>query len=463
MDDQVRDTPCVEGRVRFENMTGRLALVVGVSVLSSLATLLAVGEIQVQFRVRGRGAETAERLSEAPQSMHVLSAVAPNASEYLPRPATFSPRSPPSAPATSERPRQLDHYSWVTTLNKGADREVRLFWNDVDLVEHIDHGFAKSCLAGRSILLIGDSLTRYQYLNLVHYLATGSWTSAHPRNEMEAEHNSWEDFYQTTAQRNLYEVCDCHRRNGAFRKGIAGTIVENRYFSWSNISITYIQYFSEKNGGVKLHDHEWLTAGCRSAANASCQSCAPGSCDQTAGPFIRLGDILGRGVLLQLVQRTKPSDIVLNVGIHDASWLGAHAATLGRISREVQAVVPTHNIRFHWKTTTYPTGRKPLVAAVKKKHPDEQRAAEMLVRDYDWKVFDLWDLTRTLHSTMQPQQKIGSMYSDSFHFRPWVYAHLNGAFLLHMCENIPSAGSRTYLQQQHVRPSPTSNHTDPVT
>jgi len=91
------------------NTTDRLALVVGVSLLSSLATLLAVGEIQVLFRGRGRGAET-ERLSEAPQSMHVLSAVAPNASE-----APLSPRSPPSAPATSERPRQLDHYSWVTS------------------------------------------------------------------------------------------------------------------------------------------------------------------------------------------------------------------------------------------------------------------------------------------------------------------------------------------------------------
>jgi hypothetical protein len=352
----------------------------------------------------------------------------------LPQPAPASEasaRSPPRAPAASERPQRVDHYSWVPS-KKGAARGKRLFWNDVDLVDRIDHGFARSCLSGSSILFIGDSLTRYQYLSLVHYLATGLWTSEHPRNEVEREHNSWEDFYQTTTQRNLYEVCDCHREKGAW--GIVGPkTVENRYFSWNNISITYIQYFSEKLGGVKLHDREWLTAACQSAANASCQSCAPGSCNEKNGLFIRLGDILGHEVLLQLVQRTKPTDIVINVGFHDMGWLAVHAATLGRISREVQSALPTHNIRFHWKTTTYPKGGRRFDA--EEANPAENRAAEILTRDYDWKVFDLWDLTKTLHSTMQSQKRLNSMYFDSLHYLPWVYAHQNRAFLLHLCKN----------------------------
>ena len=42
------------------------------------------------------------------------------------------------------------------------------------------HHNIRSCLQDKRIVFVGDSLTRYQYLNLVNFLATGHWTSAKP-------------------------------------------------------------------------------------------------------------------------------------------------------------------------------------------------------------------------------------------------------------------------------------------
>ena len=118
--------PCRVGLQNMGNTTDRLALVAGVSLLSSLATLLAVGEIQVlshccernwcllvlvQFRVRGRGAET-ERLSEAPQSMHRDDARALGRCPKCVGGATFSA-------VSAQRPRDLGEASAARSLFMG--------------------------------------------------------------------------------------------------------------------------------------------------------------------------------------------------------------------------------------------------------------------------------------------------------------------------------------------------------
>ena len=90
----------------------------------------------------------------------------------------------------------------------------------------------KDTLRGKSIVFIGDSLTRYQYLNLVYFLATGKWSSPHPRNELDKEHASWQSFYRTTTQRNQNEICDCYRLQlFPHREAGLSSLVENRSFS----------------------------------------------------------------------------------------------------------------------------------------------------------------------------------------------------------------------------------------
>jgi len=41
----------------------------------------------------------------------------------------------------------------------------------------LQHSGVRQCLRNRRIVFIGDSLTRYQYLNLAHFVARGRWDS----------------------------------------------------------------------------------------------------------------------------------------------------------------------------------------------------------------------------------------------------------------------------------------------
>jgi hypothetical protein len=83
------------------------------------------------------------------------------------------------------------------------------------------------------LLMVGDSLTRYQYLSLAYYLRHGEWESAHttaehPRRIInEGEYDSWEAFFGETNQWLApYEWCDCYRTNTTS----VFDIVEARYY-----------------------------------------------------------------------------------------------------------------------------------------------------------------------------------------------------------------------------------------
>ncbi|KAJ3132684.1 hypothetical protein HDU90_006736 [Geranomyces variabilis] len=101
------------------------------------------------------------------------------------------------------------------------------------------------------VYFIGDSVTRYQYMELVYYLETGfvSSTSNHrtlidglhdPTNEHTYE--SWTEFYRSTtdfAQGRL--TCDCHR----IEKSPLEEIIENRVYTNGKVKLVYAQYFKD--------------------------------------------------------------------------------------------------------------------------------------------------------------------------------------------------------------------------
>lgn len=55
----------------------------------------------------------------------------------------------------------------------------------------------RKCLQGRRLAFIGDSVMRYQYLNLVHFIAHGVWQSS-PSFENANEWPSWTSFFNGT-------------------------------------------------------------------------------------------------------------------------------------------------------------------------------------------------------------------------------------------------------------------------
>jgi len=76
----------------------------------------------------------------------------------------------------------------------------------------LDHAETLRRLRGSNVVIIGDSLTRYQYLNLAYWLKTKKWRSPYPLNENEQNHMSWAAFFELTNQRlGGSETCDCYR------------------------------------------------------------------------------------------------------------------------------------------------------------------------------------------------------------------------------------------------------------
>jgi hypothetical protein len=132
-------------------------------------------------------------------------------------------------------------------------------------IRRFSAGDAIRCLANRHVLLMGDSLTRYQYLALASMVNTGAFVSRQgiqaalsnergggedrkgvhkgPHLCMPAGWGSWREHYlQSSAFFEGREMCQCWRPEGIefFKEH-----VENRFFHEpsSNISISYIQVF----------------------------------------------------------------------------------------------------------------------------------------------------------------------------------------------------------------------------
>ena len=84
---------------------------------------------------------------------------------------------------------------------------------------------ARSCLSGKHIAFVGDSVTRYEYLSLVYFLSKkqymeryGASVSGEPSLVHEKDWASWEDFFTHGSARiaaavdaEATELCDCQR------------------------------------------------------------------------------------------------------------------------------------------------------------------------------------------------------------------------------------------------------------
>jgi len=82
-----------------------------------------------------------------------------------------------------------------------------------------------------NILFMGDSVSRYQYLDLVYFLSHGTWVEPGALPSMvyqRRNHSSWNSFYDfTNSNLNPYEECDCFRTEGRVNMT---NFIENRYF-----------------------------------------------------------------------------------------------------------------------------------------------------------------------------------------------------------------------------------------
>jgi len=281
-------------------------------------------------------------------------------------------------------------------------------------LDKIDVTFAQTCLRSSSkrngIQLIGDSVTRYQYLNLVYFLATGNWTSDPSQpNECEAQYSSWNEFYSVTNERMQgHEICDCSRNPGE-------TIIENRYFQMEELLVTYRQLFSPSYP-ILAHNTTLLNI---SSCATHCQQafCAPGQCGPATADNMSFA--ITPGSLSALINAHTARDVFINAGIWWNSYGRNTVEDFAEIwKNELARVKPSH--RVHWKMTT---------ATQLAWGPEYGFVDSMVADGHLFSVFDTYALTFPLFE----QGLLAEAMWDVFHFFPPIYVGLNQALLGYLC------------------------------
>ena len=98
---------------------------------------------------------------------------------------------------------------WDIDINKPCDQ-----W-ELNVNKHLrnaSHPRYKSLLRNKKIVFVGDSLTRFQYLNLIHFFHYNTWYETN--NQLINLHlwDSVKNFHRGTNLRfGCHELCDCYR------------------------------------------------------------------------------------------------------------------------------------------------------------------------------------------------------------------------------------------------------------
>ena len=201
----------------------------------------------------------------------------------------------------------------------------------------------KHCLpANATLVFMGDSITRYQYLDLVYTLHFGN--RKHERRDMknnplnEYMWDSWQEFYNytyTDLQPN--EGCDCYRKEGPWNPS-STRVCENRIFQLPcGVRVAYLQEF----GDMPVVGH-WPRSMSGSMWDWHPLPFGPDSWGLGMGTMWRLA---WPAALRKIVgPLLRPSVLVLNAGFHTTAKVDFRAVREAAHAAASKCVV--------WKTTT---------------------------------------------------------------------------------------------------------------
>jgi hypothetical protein len=228
----------------------------------------------------------------------------------------------------------------------------------------------EQCLAKKSIVFIGDSRVRYQYMQLADFLSTGTWMKCEDYADLQPEdrcflidheHNqkdkaSWNEWYQISNEfmnvngsESKYhgsqqsELCDCYRAVPFSTK----TTYENRFLRrqtpFGLIEIAFLQNF---NNSVRFHaDFPPFSPFEKTEGR-----CLPGKCSHQAGEKV----LDSNTTLWSMLSSLNATHVFANTGWTDtasfACDLQHYGATTG-----VEATFVTHFASRGNKKTIWPT------------------------------------------------------------------------------------------------------------
>jgi hypothetical protein len=322
---------------------------------------------------------------------------------------------------------------WEDTGRGGLHR---LFWKPPGCnTDDLSWANVSQCLKGKHILLLGDSITRYQYYNLINFLDGGEW---HPRVSPAAEHargwrNGFNGLYAGVARRlGGREICDCGRR--------PGLALENHFYYNPALGVRVSFLWRPGTDGMHFHALQWVGERCQynafrqrrralnearwddhaSGSHCAQKGCSPGGCQRVGGSqFYTLDDLTG---VRYFVHKLQPDALVMNVGL----WTGAinrpdRVEKLVELGRALRWEFP--RLRLVWKTTTW---RDPSAGMTEHTVPRE------LLSRAGWAIVDAAGATRGIRE-LAARHGPGGFYRDPIHFQPFVYRALNELLLGDLC------------------------------
>lgn len=294
--------------------------------------------------------------------------------------------------------------------------------NNNEIIDNIHHNKVLEKFRNKEIIFMGDSLTRYQYLNFIGFLHTAQWVSRPPHIESE---RAWAtidgDWVQFMKLSNLrfggYEICDCHRD------------------THNPIPIEYTQEQSDENWipGVKENRHYYdpnynITVRCFFFTGFPfLMSTIPNVTD-----FLNMDNSLDQWLfnrynptyeyrydhiddfLTTHIKPRNPDILFINMGFWSKSP-GLRDMNLNpkHFAESLKAVV---RIPI-WKTTTASVCDVPCLESESISEIDSPNAQQVF-KNEKIAIFDAFKISK-------PFRFDKANYDDSRHFKPHVYAVLN--------------------------------------
>jgi len=278
-------------------------------------------------------------------------------------------------------------------------------------------------MRGKRLVMMGDSLTRYQYLNLVYLLEHGKWPEPDSGMCNERAFRPWPNFYKSTnALLRGREICDCYRKSCC--SGFS--VFENRRYHNPELNTTVwmVHWYGDvafPHGHVRIMDPH---PGNYDEDDGRLP-CMPNNCSSTDDAWM----LSPAQFLEQFVTNHRPDAFVFNSGHHtlyDAQSMSTSSVpkelhqTLLRMRRE-QPDLPT---RLVWKTTTPMYRDRTLMF----KHDEfaAQLEAEGLIE-----FFNTTAVVKPLDDVVVQRfaKKRPALTWDTKHFHCWVHQELNLAMV----------------------------------
>ena len=331
-------------------------------------------------------------------------------------------------------------------------------------IENDNHRLWES-LRNKRIVFIGDSVIRFQYLDLVYFLTHKQWNGHQNRQELVniyTYHHNWGLFNNITSFQLLhgYEICECYRQSS--NNPNIFSMTENRKFYLPELNVT-VWMFLWVGIAFPMHGKFMIDE------DMQLLSCMPQNCFVSKNQkdnLIMLNNIsdifqyknlfkqkesldpqnsFGWGIetaaefINMFVIAHKPDYVYLTTGFHGA--LNGQSDLAKREATEFQRNKKDWQEKY--KIDTKLIFRATTLYSDKAIHTLSSQYDTDAVRLAKEGIWDYWDVSSILEKMYWVYHRIEtpSVYFnanatsrgfmiDEHHYAPWVYSELNKAFII---------------------------------